>query len=166
MIVNLRELAQSDSPLELHGQVSAEDTVAGRNDFKLAGPIEASLTARSAEGTAVVYGVTSAELELVCSRCLRETKERFEFSVTEMFTLQAEIAERDDDIHFVRDEIVDLAPYVREAFAVQLPMAAVCSEDCKGLCPECGADRNTEACSCSQERVDPRLAGLKDFFKK
>lgn len=87
------------------------------------------------------------------------------FPFTEMFTMRPDIAEDDEDIHLVADEKVDLKPYLREAFAVQLPIAAICQDECKGLCPVCGSNRNIEACGCVQERIDPRLAGLKDFFK-
>jgi len=162
--VNLRELAQRGSPVELRGRLSAEASATGREDIRIVGGIDASLTARSESDTAIVDGTLSAELEFVCSKCLRTSKEKAEVPVTEMFTLQRGIAERDDDIHFVEEEVVDLSPYLREAFVVQLPMAAVCGEACKGLCPVCGKDRNAEACGCVQERLDPRFAGLKDFF--
>jgi len=80
--------------------------------------------------------------------------------------MRREIAELDDDIHLVQEEIVELDPYLREAFAVSLPMAAICREDCKGLCPVCGKDRNTETCGCESEAVDPRLAPLQDLLPK
>jgi len=86
--------------------------------------------------------------------------------VTEMFTLRPGNAEADEDIHLVTDEKVELDSYLREAFVVDLPIAAVCREDCRGLCPTCGINRNEGTCECDQRRIDPRLAGLKDFFKE
>jgi uncharacterized protein len=41
-----------------------------------------------------------------------------------------------------------------------VPFAPLCREDCKGLCPQCGIDRNTGTCSC-EPPIDPRLAALK-----
>ncbi|WP_309121327.1 YceD family protein [Paenibacillus sp.] len=165
MNLNLRELALRGAPIELNGRLPLEEDVTGRNDVRVAGPLEARLTARSDSGTAIVNGTLSADLELVCSKCLRAVSEKTEVPVTELFTLQRGIAERDEDVHLVHEEIVDLTPYLRDAFVVQLPMAAVCGESCKGLCPVCGKDRNVESCDCVQEKIDPRLAGLKDFFK-
>ena len=56
-----------------------------------------------------------------------------------------------------------MTPYIREAVLLELPYAPVCREDCKGLCPVCGVDRNRESCSCNTERIDPRLAVLKEL---
>jgi len=164
--LNLRELALRGAPVELRGRLDMEEAVSGRNDIRLAGPVEARLVARSDAGTAIVDGTLAADLELVCSKCLRPVSEKTEVPVTESFTLQRGIAELDEDVHLVHEEIVDLTPYLREAFVVQLPMAAVCGESCKGLCPVCGKDRNVESCGCEQEeKIDLRFAGLKDFFK-
>jgi uncharacterized protein len=164
--VNLRELALKGTPVELRGRLDFNETILNRNDIKLTGPIEAELTAHTDISTFIVSGKLTAELELICSKCLRTAGERVEYPVTEMFTLVASVAEQDEDIHLVQEEIVDLTPYLREAFVVQLPMVLVCGTDCKGLCPECGKDRNAEACDCVHEKLDPRLAGLKDFFLK
>lgn len=166
MFINLRELAQSGATFAIRGSLDAEDAASGRNDLSVESLIDASLTARYDAGTAVVAGELSADLELVCSRCLRVVKDKASVPVAERFTLRQDIAERDDDIHLVKEEVVELDPYLREAFAVSLPLAAVCSETCKGLCPVCGKDRNADPCGCVQERIDPRLAGLKDFFQK
>jgi len=166
VFINMRLLAQSGAAIAIRGALDAEDAAAGRNDLSVASPIEANLTARHDAGTAVVSGELSAELELVCSRCLRAVRTNAAYPIAERFTMRRDIAELDDDIHLVQEEIVELDPYLREAYAVQLPMAAVCSKDCKGLCPVCGGDRNTDLCGCIQEDIDPRLAGLKDFFRQ
>lgn len=164
MNLNLRELALKGAAIELRGRLEMNDAVSGRNDIRVKEPIEASLTAHSDSGKAIVTGTLSAHLELVCSRCLRTVEEQAVVPVAEMFTLQSGVAALDEDIHLVKEEIVDVTPYLQEAFVLHLPMAAVCDKDCKGLCPECGKDRNTELCTCVKEKIDPRLAGLKDFF--
>jgi uncharacterized protein len=164
--LNLRELALKETSVELKGRLDLQDAVSGRNDIRLKGPVDVSLTAHSDSGTTIVTGTLTADLELVCSKCLRTAEEQVLLPITEMFTLQRGIAELDEDIHLVKEEIIDLTPYLHETFVVHLPLAAVCSEECKGLCPVCGKDRNAEPCGCVQEKIDPRLAGLKDFFSK
>ena len=62
-----------------------------------------------------------------------------------------------------RDEKIDLGEVVREQLYLALPMKPLCREDCKGLCPVCGVNRNRETCTCQQEWVDPRMAALKDW---
>lgn len=165
MNVNLRELAASGTPIELHGHLELSDAIYGRNDIRSMGVIEAQVTAHSEAGRVAVTGALKGTLEVICSRCLAPSEVQVVYPVTEMFTMQQTIADSNEEIHFVTEEVVNLTPYLRDAFVVQLPMAAVCREDCKGLCPECGADRNTDTCGCVRERIDPRLAGLKDFFK-
>ena len=50
-----------------------------------------------------------------------------------------------------------------EEFLLALPVKALCSEDCKGLCPECGHNLNTGPCACSRDQGDPRLAALRNL---
>lgn len=57
-------------------------------------------------------------------------------------------------------EQVDLEPLLREQLVLAVPYAPLCREDCKGLCPQCGIDRNAETCAC-EAPPDPRFAALK-----
>ena len=77
-------------------------------------------------------------------------------AVSERFG-NAPIAE--DDLYPITDDTIDLGPLVRDAIVLELPMAPLCREDCLGLCPQCGADRNEAECSCVAPR-DPRWANL------
>ncbi len=72
----------------------------------------------------------------------------------------AEVREEDLDVFAFDGESVDLEPLLREQFVLAVPFAPLCSEDCKGLCPQCGIDLNTGTCSC-EKPIDPRLAALK-----
>jgi uncharacterized protein len=71
-----------------------------------------------------------------------------------------EVAEEDLDVFPFDGERVDLEPLFREQFVLAIPYAPLCKEDCKGLCPQCGIDRNTATCTC-EPPIDPRLAVLK-----
>jgi len=73
----------------------------------------------------------------------------------------------DDDLglsEYSGDEI-DLGQMMREQFYLALPMKPLCQQDCKGLCPVCGKNRNRETCSCESTWVDPRFEVLKNFKK-
>ena len=50
-----------------------------------------------------------------------------------------------------------------EEFSLALPVKPLCRDDCKGLCPACGSNKNTDACSCTREQGDPRLAALREL---
>jgi uncharacterized protein len=71
-----------------------------------------------------------------------------------------EVVPEDLDLFPFDGERVDLEPLLREQFVLAVPYAPLCREDCKGLCPQCGVDRNAEACGC-EKPIDPRLLALK-----
>jgi uncharacterized protein len=71
-----------------------------------------------------------------------------------------EVAVEDLDVFPFDGERIDLEPLFREQFVLAIPYAPLCAEDCKGLCPQCGIERNTATCTC-EPPIDPRLAGLK-----
>jgi len=71
-----------------------------------------------------------------------------------------EVAVEDLDLFPFDGEHIDLEPLFREQFVLAIPYAPLCSETCKGLCQQCGIDRNSATCSC-EPPIDPRLAALK-----
>jgi len=108
-------------------------------------------------------------LETPCSRCL----EAYSWPVDATFDLryqphaensgegEREIEEDDLTTAFYERDEIDLGQLMREQFYLALPMKPLCRDDCKGLCPVCGANLNRGACGCKTEREDPRLAVLK-----
>ena len=97
-------------------------------------------------------------LDAVCDRCGKKfTQEK---AVSYSCILAEELQnEEDDEILLLEDGKVDVGELAREAFILDMDTKTLCSEDCKGLCPHCGADLNLGPCSCKKE-VDPRLAVL------
>ena len=71
----------------------------------------------------------------------------------------------DDDIVLLESDEVDVTELARDAFILDMDTKFLCSEDCKGLCPGCGADLNCESCRC-KKAVDPRLAKLAQLLQK
>lgn len=76
--------------------------------------------------------------------------------------LGVELGDEDLDLYGYEGEEIDLAPMLREQLVLAVPFAPLCIEACKGLCPQCGGDRNQEACNC-EPPGDPRLVALKNF---
>lgn len=117
--------------------------------------------------------------KLACSRCLEprtmEVDEAFELLIVVDEESDSEgrvggdheLSERDVGLYRVESDEVELRPILLEQIQLNIPMRVVCSDDCRGLCPECGQNRNTSPCSCAPA-VDPRwgaLAGLRDELK-
>jgi uncharacterized protein len=78
--------------------------------------------------------------------------------------LGAELTDDDVDLYGYDGEEIDLTPLFRDQVVLAVPFAPLCGEDCKGLCPQCGVDRNLETCECKPP-VDPRWAALQQHLK-
>lgn len=156
--------------VHIHETYQAEGLVRDRSDIHEVGPIDVDLTAFAESLDQIgVRGKLTTTLSISCTRCLAPHSETIVVPFEEHFKLtepKGLPADDEDEVIQVTDDRVDLKPYVEEAVIVHLPYAPLCKEDCKGLCPTCGVNRNEIGCGCSNERIDPRLAGLKDFFNK
>ena len=98
-----------------------------------------------------------------CRRCLIDVELHVSEAVQLLFA-EAGLDESDEDdvvpIPAGAREL-DMRTAVREEWLLAVPAFALCREDCKGLCPTCGADRNTVACACVTD-LDDRWAGLRE----
>ena len=108
------------------------------------------------------------DFELLCARCLdpipRPVEEHFDliFRPSGVDAEQGErsISEAETEIGYYERSGLLLEDVVREQVLLTLPGRTLCREDCKGLCPHCGADRNTTACACGDTVKDPRWGAL------
>ena len=97
-------------------------------------------------------------LDAVCDRCGKAFLQ--DKTVPFRCLLAEELQNEDnDEIVLLEDGEVDVGDLARTAFILGMDTKTLCSEDCKGLCPRCGADLNLGPCSCGKE-TDPRLAVL------
>lgn len=127
-------------------------------------PVEITGTVRNRAGALTLHAELSTALDLVCDRCTRAFQA--EKTVSYETLLAAELENEDsDDIVLLDGETLDLDELMRDVFLLAMDSKHLCSEDCKGICPGCGADLNTEPCRCQKE-IDPRLAGLAKFFEQ
>ncbi|WP_223066730.1 YceD family protein [Paenibacillus caui] len=169
MHFQFRKAASAEGPIKFRESLDVSEMIKGRKDITGISPLTADLQAFSAgEGMVDVKGALTAELNVACSRCLTPVNRKIDIDFEERFVHGQEPEEEediDDDVNYVSDESVDLVPYLEESLMLNLPLAVVCKDDCKGLCPVCGVNRNEQDCSCDTAVVDPRLAALKDFFK-
>jgi DUF177 domain-containing protein len=74
-----------------------------------------------------------------------------------------ELAPDDLDVDFYDTDEIDLGTVIETETTLALPMKPLCRDECQGLCPVCGGNRNLVQCSCQQRAPDPRLAALKDL---
>ncbi|MBQ9111933.1 MAG: DUF177 domain-containing protein [Oscillospiraceae bacterium] len=90
-------------------------------------------------------------LLVTCDRCLKETVQDFAYDTTH--TVVRELQSEDEEEHYVvaKAESIDAAEIAISDLLLELPSKLLCREDCKGLCPVCGCDRNENDCDCMSE---------------
>jgi len=116
-------------------------------------------------GVLELSGQVSGTFTVPCARCMKITKQQYSISVNETYAHEnAEVTDRDEVIPFSGTEI-ELDDAIWPTIFSELSSKYLCKPDCKGLCPKCGADLNEVACSCTDDEIDPRLAGLADLLK-
>ena len=143
---------------------SCELDADGMSDDILSGCVKASGRVENHSGYIVLHGVADTEFTVNCARCGRQ------FGYTEPVTLEAKITDKlankdEDEFLLLQDGLLDIGEYVRTAVILELPSRFLCREECKGLCPKCGADLNAATCSCGDKEPDPRWDALKAFFE-
>jgi len=139
-----------------------EDLGAGGVVVPAGDPLHAEVTLECVPEGIVVRGRVHGRWESECSRCLTATGHDFDVAIHELFEMNAV----EGETYPLDGDYLDLEPAVRDAVLLDLPRAPVCRDDCAGLCPQCGVDRNREQCACETRALDPRwdaLAALTDL---
>ena len=140
------------SDMEFSGRYPISRPVAVSGEVRnTAGILELSLNARST-------------LDAVCDRCGKAFVQEKDVLFACMLAEELQ-NEENDEIVLLEDGMVDVGDLARTAFILDMDTKTLCSEDCKGLCPRCGADLNFGPCSCKKE-TDPRLAVLAKLLEK
>jgi len=166
MELRVQEMASKATKAEFRTSLDAEWLKEVRKDVISAGPIKVDLKAQGGEGVVRVDGSLSMDVELACSRCLEPVAHNTAAEFHETFKpASAMDGSEPEEIVPVKEDAIDLEPFVEETMMLSLPFAPLCETSCKGLCQTCGANLNEGDCGCSKETLDPRLAALKDFFK-
>lgn len=137
----------------------------------LASPLEAECMLTRHGSRVLVRGRLSGALALECSRCLKS----FPFPLDIAFETHLEtgrngtvdadhqLSPEEMDIEAVQKGSVDLREILAEQIHLAVPVKTLCGEECRGLCPRCGADLNRGDCSCGEERTDPRWEALRQL---
>ena len=132
-------------------------------------PVTVDVEIESVVEGLLVTGKVSASAVVRCVRCLREFDQEVEAEVRELFTLEPR-EDEDEGYAVLRDDRLPLDTMARDALVLAFPAFPLHSPDCAGLCPTCGADRNTVDCGHGgTEDLDPRwaaLAGLQDSLEE
>ncbi|HXP58832.1 MAG TPA: DUF177 domain-containing protein [Streptosporangiaceae bacterium] len=86
----------------------------------------------------LVTGTATAPVTGECARCLEPLTSSVEASFQELYHYEPSPEEEDEDVLLLDGDLLDLEPVLRDAVVLALPLSPLCSDDCAGLCPECG----------------------------
>lgn len=126
---------------------------------RLVGDVHVELRLTARHDGIDVDGTVSADWATVCRRCLIDVSGTAVGAVDELYQIEP----LDPDAYLIEDGQLDLAPLVRETMLLELENERLCRDDCAGLCPVCGVDRNTTDCACDPTVNDERWAALEGF---
>lgn len=159
-------------------KVRFDETFApGILDFSDAGvtqvtPLHAIGTAEllpNTEGEVRVRGRFTVQLDSPCDRCLGPASFPLESDFDLFYRPMVQIArveevkidEGEAEIGFYKGDGMELEDILREQLLLALPMQRVCREECLGICPVCGKDRNETPCDCREQTADDRWGALR-----
>ncbi|HEX8700885.1 MAG TPA: DUF177 domain-containing protein [Myxococcaceae bacterium] len=188
MLVKIEQIRETglklDEPVGLELLQEVLGSAGPDTGFRATQPSMLHASFRKVSGGVLLEGRLDAHITAPCKRCLKDVTLEVPVSFTLNLVPEAlargegvggEEETEEDKAHAERagsfdledaDEMIfdgkkiDLDPIVREQVLLALPMSAVCREDCKGLCAQCGQNLNEKQCGCEQKVIDPRLAPL------
>src|SRR4051795_11339298 len=168
-VVDLRELGRrAGSLLELEKTLPAPS---GWRVELIGVPEEAEVRLRLRLESVMEGVLVSGEIDVPlvgsCARCLEPVEDTLELDVQELFAYAGSTTEapsEEDEVRRVEGDFLALEPMVRDAVVLALPLSPVCSEDCSGLCVDCGQRLDDLPPDHTHEVVDPRWAGLAGRF--
>lgn len=160
---------------ELGGGFSQSYEVGGLplddQDIRLAEPADVNGRVRRSGNDVELRGEVRTRVQVGCSRCLKpvelpihaEFDERFVPAVSWRAEEQHELRAEDLNLAVFDGEAIELDDLVREEILLAVPARVLCREDCQGLCPLCGIDRNASSCRCGIADGDERWEQLKNL---
>ncbi|HLM23584.1 MAG TPA: DUF177 domain-containing protein [Pyrinomonadaceae bacterium] len=139
--------------------------------IRLIEPVAVKGNVRLARPEVFVNGHIDTRAQVECDRCLQPVQ----LPVSAEFALEyipgsayestetAELTDAQMSVSVFDGDVIDVDEIVKEQILLAVPTRMLCREDCKGICPECGIDRNTGECTCDTDNIDPRWAALKNL---
>jgi uncharacterized protein len=170
-----------DGPQSYSRTISIPASDLNRFEVVNIGPVSLTAEARKGDLPAeyIIEGSSKFTADLTCSRCV----EPYPFASSSTFHLrfrpQPELPQQEEeeleitpgelDVEFYSERAVPLRDLALEQIQLSIPMKPLCQENCLGLCPQCGANRNRESCACEKSTMDERwgaLAEIRQAIKK
>jgi len=150
------------------------------DDIEFISPVKGNVTISNSGELLIVRGSFKSTISLECARCLADVRQPIDGDILEQFAIIGveDSPRRDEAPAIVQDEdnempeglfeglVIDLRVLIRQSAILNAPLNVLCREDCKGLCPSCGKNRNLISCDCSFEATNRPFASLPELFRQ
>ncbi len=167
MLIDLRKLlsgTEDKSIVNAYVEGSVLDTGSSKYDIIDKKPFELTFT-RTGKNKVSIKGSGSLTLDIPCDRCLKPVKTKVDFEIDQIVTFEGDKGwVEDEEQDYIDGYNLDVDKLVFTEVLLFIPGKTLCKDDCKGLCPVCGADLNIKDCGCDRESLDPRMSVFKDIL--
>lgn len=124
------------------------------DEYELAEPAQVQgECSHTGEDDYLVTGTLRFKVKALCALCLKDVTAEVVTEFSEKFS-----KEQDEDSYQYSGKEICLDKMLQDTAILALPMRILCSEECRGLCPDCGQDLNIKRCGCSREENNPFAA--------
>ena len=137
------------------------------NGYKLSELASVSGEVKDMGGYMVLSAKVNVKYETECARCLKKLNDSCEIDFVRTVAVSLEADDEEDEYILVgENSCISIDDTLKEELIMSLPSRSLCSDDCKGLCPKCGCNKNEKECDCVLNAPDPRWSVLKAFSEK
>ncbi len=164
-----------DEGLSLSCDVQADDLALSPEDARIPGSLALSAKVTKVGTSVYVIGRLSGTVRRQCVRCLKEYDEGLRLPIVGEYHRDADLKSRpagresaersaadvEDEGYVYTGEEIELGDMLREQVLLATPMQPLCDDECQGLCPVCGQDRNERRCECREQHISSPFAVLK-----
>ena len=165
MIINVSEIDENGfelnvvKPNDWLDNINDTDIISFESDLKFDIYLEKIVNELSLTGN------VEFEISSNCSLCLVDVKEKKDIPLMLILSPDDNDSkdQMDDNFETYSGDQIDLSDYLKEQIALSLPFKVVCSDECKGLCSNCGINLNKEDCNCENNWQDSKFAILKNI---
>jgi uncharacterized protein len=173
-VADITDKQKTLEAVEEFSRYPALASVQEAGDCKFSAPLTVSLAVAREYDHIRVHGAVNTSIVLTCSRCLAEHAAAVESRFTIFYT-RADGNQPEDEVELGEEDLIsaaysgdeiDFDDEIAAQVLLEIPYKPLCSEECRGLCPDCGADLNNSACSCSDKRSSMAFSTLKGLKVK
>ena len=164
MFLELKKLFISESRREDFSVALDWSTVTYSGCCPFSAPVRVSGTVSNTSGIVRLSYRAETRLKMPCDRCATETEQEFSRAFEHVLVTSLNGEDTGEFLVVESGYRLNLDELVLADMLLEFPSKFLCREDCKGVCPGCGANLNTEECRCGTKPVDPRLEILKNLI--